>query len=179
MRRALRDIRLLDKIEELAIEEFSGTVFRLVRDGRYPLDCWHPKGRWDDGEFDILYTSMTQEGAAAEIGYHLSQQPFIPDFMDYRMFKIAVSALPIINMLDQKLLEKLGVDMNIWGKSDYISRGEEYVRTQEIGAVAAFHERAGLIVPSARSHDSNLLIITQDNADKYCSEPEDLGLYQF
>lgn len=179
MRRTLRDINLIDKIEALAIEEFSGDIFRLVRDGRYPLDCWHPKGRWDDGEFDILYTSTAQEGAAAEIAYHLSQQPFIPDSIDYRMFKISVTALPVINMLDPILLEKLGVDMAMWGKSDYISRGEEYLRTQEIGAVAAFHERAGLIVPSARSDDSNILIITQDNADKYCGEPEDLGLHQF
>ena len=39
----------------------------------------------------------------------------------------------------------LGVNLNQWGKSDYVSRSEEYLRTQEIAAVATFHERQGLL----------------------------------
>lgn len=177
MRRTLRNIELIDRIEALPTEVFSGDVFRLVRDGRDPTDCWHPEGRWDDGAFDVLYTATTAEGALAEVRYHLSQQqPFAPDFLAYRMFRINVVRIDVINLLSPDLLERLGVDLKIWGKSDYVSRGEEYLRTQEIAAVATFHEREGLLVPSARSLDSNLVILTQESVDTHCSEPEDLGL---
>lgn len=177
MRRTLRDIELIDQIEGLPTETFSGDVFRLLRDGRDPTDCWHPEGRWDDEAFDVLYTATTADGALAEVRYHLSQQqPFAPDFLTYRMFRIPVEDIQVINLLDSALLQKLGVSLNNWGKSDYTSRGEEYLRTQEIAAVATFHEREGLLVPSARSPDSNLVILTQESVDTHCGEPEDLGL---
>ena len=177
MRRTLRDIELIDRIEALPTEEFSGDVFRLLRDGRDPTGCWHPEGRWDDGTFDVLYAATTAEGALAEVRYHLSQQqPFAPDFLTYRMFRIPIVRIDVVNLLDPDLLEELGVDLKTWGRSDYVSRGEEYLRTQEIAAVAMFHEREGLLVPSARSPDSNLVVLTQASVDAHCEEPEDLGL---
>lgn len=178
MRRTLRDIELIDQIEALPTEDFTGHVYRLVRSGRDPLTSWTSKGRWDDGAVDVLYTATTPEGALAEIRYHLSQQPFMPDHLEYRMFKIPVRNLQVLNLLDPDLLTKLGVDLSAWGKSDYVSRGAEYLRTQEIAAVAAFHEREGLLVPSARSTDSNVVILTQETVDTHCGEPEDLGLVE-
>ncbi|MEO1192708.1 MAG: RES family NAD+ phosphorylase [Pseudomonadota bacterium] len=177
MRSTLRDIELIDQIEALPTEPFTGDVFRLVRDGRDPTVCRHPEGRWDDGAFDVLYTATSTAGALAEVRYHLSQQqPFSPDFLDYRMFRIPVSRLDVINLLDPALLTRLGVNLDVWGTSDYVSRHKEYLRTQEIAAVATFHEREGLLVPSARSPDSNLVILTQESVDAHCGEPEDLGL---
>ena len=177
MRRTLRDIKLIDEVEALPTELFSGDVYRLVKDGRDPTTCWHPEGRWDDGAFDVLYTATTQKGELAEVRYHLSQQqPFMPDFLKRRMFRIRVQAVEVVNLLDPSLLEKLGVDLTIWGRSDYVSRGAEYLRTQEIAAVAEFHEREALLVPSARSPDANLVILTQASVDLHCAEPEDLGL---
>ncbi len=176
MRPTLRDIALIDAIESLPVEAFSGNLYRLVKDGRGPTDCWHPQGRWDDGAFDVLYTSTSEEGAMAEVGYHLSNmQPFKPDFLTYRMFRLPVEGIDVLNLLSRERLEKLGVDLTSWGRSDYVSRGGEYLRTQEIAAVAAFHERQGLLVPSARSPDANLVILTQESVDRYCGEPEDLG----
>ncbi len=84
----------------------------------------------------------------------------------------------VIDMISGRL-KKLGIDLAAWGKSDYVSRGEEYVRSQEIAAVAMFHERDGLLVPSARSAEANLVILTQDCVDRHCGEPEDLGLVKF
>ena len=179
MRCTLRDIVLIDQIDALPTETFSDNVFRLLRDGRDPTGCWHPEGRWDDGAFDVLYTATTVEGALAEVRYHVyQQQPFAPDFLAYRLFRIPIEGLEVINLLDHRLLEKLGVDLKTWGKSDYVSRGQEYLRTQEIAAVAEFHERQGLLVPSARSPDSNLVILTQKSVDAHCGEPEDLGLIE-
>ena len=177
MRRTLRDIELIDDVDALPTESFSGDVFRLIQDGRDPTTCWHPEGRWDDGAFDVLYTATTEQGALAEVRYHLSQQqPFMPDFLKRRMFRIPVKEVEVVNLLDLSLLGKLGVDLSAWGKSDYVSRGTEYLRTQEIAAVAEFHEREALLVPSARSPDANLVVLTQASVDLHCGEPENLGL---
>ena len=92
------------------------------------------------------------------------------------MFRILVEGIEAIDLRDPGLLQELGVDLENWGKSDYVYRGEEYLRTQEIAAVATFHERQGLLVPSARSPDSNLVILTRKSIDDHCGDPEDLGL---
>ena len=116
MRRTLRDIELIDDVEALPTESFSGDVFRLIQDGRDPTTCWHPEGRWDDGAFDVLYTATTEQGALAEVRYHLSQQqPFMPDFLKRRMFRIPVKEVEVVNLLDLSLLGKLGVDLSAWG----------------------------------------------------------------
>lgn len=178
VRSTLRDIELIDRVEALPIETFNGYVFRAVRDGRDPLTCWHPRGRWDDGNIDVLYTSLTFEGALSEVRYHLSQQPFAPDFpAQRRVFRIPVTDLEIIPLRSMKDLQVLGVDIQAWGRSAYVSLGQEYLRTQEIAAAAEFHERDGLMVPSARSDDLNLVVLMQAAVDKHCGDPEDLGLH--
>lgn len=178
VRPTLRDIELIDAVEALPTELFSGHVYRAVRNGRDPLTCWHPEARWDDGHIDVLYTSLTEEGALAEVSYHINnQQPFAPDFgVQRRMFKIPVHNLEIIALRTLSSLEALGVDMSVWGKSSYVSLGKEYLRTQEIAAAAEFHERDGLLVPSARSDNLNLVVLMQSAVDAHCGEPEDLGL---
>ncbi|MEM7729332.1 MAG: RES family NAD+ phosphorylase [Pseudomonadota bacterium] len=178
VRPTLRDIELIDAVEALPTEPFSGHVFRAVADGRDPLTCWHPKARWDDGYIDVLYTSLSEDGALTEVRYHLNnQQPFAPDFgRQRRLFRIPVSGLQVIAFRTLHSLEALGVDVNIWGRSSYVSLGDEYLRTQEIAAAAEFHERDGLLVPSARSDELNLVVLMQSAVDAHCGEPEDLGL---
>jgi len=176
MRPALRDYELIDAIEALPVEKFTGAVYRLVRNGRDPTSCWHPKGRWDDGQMDVLYTSLSEEGALAEVKYHQSQQPFMPDFLTFRMYKLPIQNLEVLDLRSRQILSELGVDLNTWGQSNYVSLGDEYVRTQEIAAVAEFHEREGLIVPSARSSEFNLVVLTPRALEKACGEVEDLGL---
>lgn len=68
--------------------------------GRYPTDCRRPEGRWDDGTIDVLYTATSAKGALAEVRYHLSQQqPLAPDFLSYRMFRIPVERIDVVNVL--------------------------------------------------------------------------------
>lgn len=177
MRPTLRDIELLDTVEALPTRPFNGDVYRLVRDGRDPTACWHSKGRWDDGEFDVLYTALSEAGALAEVRYHiLSQQPFAPDRLTYRLFRIPITGLAIVDLSSWDQLSKLGVDRAVWGRSSYVSRGNEYLRTQEIAAACEFHEKGGILVPSARSETSNIVVLTQEAVDRHCGEPEDLGL---
>ena len=58
---------LLDAIEAETPIGFSGQVWRVVTDGFDPLRPSRAGGRWDDGSFDVLYTSASRDGALAEI----------------------------------------------------------------------------------------------------------------
>ena len=69
----IRDQRLLDALESVAQEPYEGIVWRSVKEGRDPLTCSRSGGRWDDGTFDVLYTSETRAAAIAERRYHLYQ----------------------------------------------------------------------------------------------------------
>ena len=61
---------LLDAMQALEPVEFEGPVWRIVRQGRDPLLASRSGGRWDDGTFDVLYTSESREGAIAEARFY-------------------------------------------------------------------------------------------------------------
>jgi hypothetical protein len=50
------------------------------------------------------------------------------------------------------------MDTRQYGRMSYLERTTEHPRTQEIAEVAHFHGHDGLIVPSARSDASNLIV---------------------
>ena len=64
-----RDITLIDTLDRKHRTVFDGPCFRAVGDGRDPLLGSRSGGRWDDGTFDLLYTSVAPEGATAEIHF--------------------------------------------------------------------------------------------------------------
>ena len=171
MTRARRDNRLIDALEGIDPVEFSGKVWRLVRDGRDPLQCSASGGRWDDATFDVLYTSMTEEGALSEMRFHLMRgQPVIPSKVKYRMFELGLAMERALHFLDLEALEKVGLKIETFGRLSYQQRNDEYPRTQEIGEVAHFLDFDGLIVPSARSDATNVVVF----CDKVRSLPEAL-----
>jgi hypothetical protein len=56
------------------------------------------------------------------------------------------------------LLSTLGLDMSTFGRISYGRHRGEYPRTQEVGEVAHFLGFDGLLVPSARVDDTNIVI---------------------
>ena len=87
--RKVRSRRLLDALANIPQRPYIGKVWRSVREGRDPLACWHAGGRWDDGTFDVLYTSETREAAIAERRYHLHQgQPIPPLKIRFELFEL-------------------------------------------------------------------------------------------
>ena len=81
-RRRVRDNTLIDAIEASRADEFEGLVWRVVREDRDPTRGSSPGGRWDDGTFDVLYTSLESNGALAELYFHILRgQPVFPSKM--------------------------------------------------------------------------------------------------
>lgn len=176
-RRKVRDSALIDTLDDSKRIPFEGRVYRVIRDGRDPLRSSAPGGRWDDGTFEVLYTSREADGAIAEIYFHLMRgQPVFPSKVRFQLYEIHVEPLNAIK-LDLTLLEKLGVTAENYGRLNYLRRQSEYARTQEISEVAHFLGADGLIVPSARWPCENVVLFSghiPPDAITIISEPVDI-----
>ncbi len=180
MRRPRRDNRLIDALERIEPVSFTGPVWRLVRDGRDPLQCSASGGRWDDGSFDVLYTSMARSGAMEELRFHLMRgQPVMPSKVSYRMFELELALERALQFLDLEQLASVGLKTENFGRLSYEQKNDEYPRTQEIGEVAHFLEFDGLIVPSARSEARNVVVFCDKVETLRHSSVVDLGLVKW
>jgi RES domain-containing protein len=156
----IRDQTLLDALEAIAQRPFAGHVWRSVREGGDPLACWRSGGRWDDGTFDVLYTSETRETAIEERRFHLYQgQPIPPSRVRYELFELSVSLEAVMAFDSLADLAAVGLDVGSFGQLSYIEKDREYPRTQEIAEACWFLGADGLLAPSARNLSSKNLII--------------------
>lgn len=115
--------------------------------------------RWDDGTFDVLYTSVSRSAALEEMRFHLMRgQPVMPSKVRYRVFEIDLSLGRAFQFLDLGALSGVGLNVETFGRLSYEQMNDEYPRTQEIGEVAHFLDFDGLIIPSARSNTKNVVV---------------------
>jgi hypothetical protein len=151
--RRAREIELLDALDALEPVSVNATVWRAVRDGRDPL-LGHPSaGRWDPGQFDVLYTSFDPDGAVSEIHFHLSRQPVFPSKIKFFLHEISVRTSNTLKFADLRELQPLGVDEKEYTRV-------LHTRTQSIGDAAYFLGFDGIIAPNARWGCLNLTIFT-------------------
>lgn len=153
---------LLDSIETQTPIGLSTSLWRVVTDGRDPLRAGRSGGRWDDGSFDVLYTSSERNGALAEAWFHASRgQPIPPSKPVKRIHQLEVELARVLDLSSDRRLAALGVNMTLYGQLSYVQRGGEYPTTQQIGEVAYFYEYEAIIVPNARWPTSNVVILTE------------------
>jgi len=156
--RKRRDNNLIDAIEAIDPVEYLGTVWRVVREGRDPTRCSRSGGRWDDGTFDVLYTSEDRNGAIAEMKFHIMRgQPVIPSRVNYHLFELELSLGRALRLLDMDALKNVGLDISRFGQISYNEKNAEYPRSQDVGEVAHFLDYDGLVVPSARYNCLNIV----------------------
>jgi RES domain-containing protein len=149
------DRELLDALESHPSEAFNGETWRVTAKGRDVLRGSTAGGRWSPpGEFEVLYTSLARAGALAEIGYRLSLEPVWPSRLEHELHRITARTNSSLRFADVSSLSTLGVDVRRYATF-------EYSVTQAIAAAAFFLDFDGLIVPSARSTELNLVIFTE------------------
>lgn len=151
----IHDQSLVDQLSALAVERFEGEVFRATRINADTLAFSVNGGRWgpparDGADVPVLYTSMAQDGALAEVVSYLLLLTPLPLSRPLKVSRLGVSTAKTLR-LARLSLERLGVDMARYGERDY-------ARTQDIGAALAFLGLDGLIAPSARWSCDNLMI---------------------
>jgi hypothetical protein len=173
----VRDSRLIDALEAVTRESFEGTVWRVVREGRDPCQCSASGGRWDDGSFNVLYTSLDRDGAVAEMYFHLLRgQPVFPSKVRYTLHALKVELSETLRLPALPDLAALGLDISRYGQLSYVERTQEYPRTQEIAEVAHFLDCDGIVVPSARWPCTNLVLFCDRLSPDAIEIVEDHGI---
>lgn len=171
-----RDSGLMDAVESGESISVRQSIWRVVREDRDPCQCSSPGGRWDDGNFEVLYTSQQQDGAIAEMHFHLRKgQPVIPSKPTYQTFELSLNLDNVLNLGDEKLLSPLGVNTAHYGRLTYANRNEEYTRTQQIGETAHFLGFTGIVVPNARWDCNNVVLFCDRLEGDALEEVQDHG----
>ena len=153
---------LLDAIDAETPTAFKGRLWRVVSDGFDPLRPSRAGGRFDDGSFDVLYTSASRDGALSESWFHAARgQPILPSKVAKRLYQIEADLQRVLDLSAVGKLAQLGVNMAAYGRLSYVQRVEEYPSLQQIGEVAFFYEYQAVIVPSARWPGANVVIMTE------------------
>ncbi len=175
--RKVRDSAILDFLESIPKQPFEGTVWRIVRADRDPLRSSSPKGRWDDGSFDVLYTSLEADGAKAEMYFHIMRgQPVFPSQMQFHLFELELKLSRAIKLPDKDSLAAIGVDVSNYGGLGYSRKDEEYTTSQKIGEAAYFLDSDALIVPNARSNCMNAVLFVGRIPPAHISVKHDHGV---
>ena len=154
MTEALRHDRALLDALDVAGVPFNGTVWRIARVGRDPLKGSTLAGRWNGGDYSVLYTACQKDGALAEIGFRLSLEPIWPSRLQHSLHEIKVECDRVIDLSNLSVLEKLGVATTKYQSLDYSV-------TSRISAAAAFLEYDAMLVPNARFKCTNLVIFNE------------------
>jgi hypothetical protein len=148
----VHDRTLLDALDALDREVFDGNVWRVTRKSWEALRGSSAQGRWTPNhDVEVLYASLERDGALAEVGFRLSLEPVWPSRLKHEIHKIKVRTEQTLRIADVVALQPLGVDIKRYENFDYGV-------TQAIAAAAHFLEFDGLLVPSARTACSNLVI---------------------
>jgi RES domain-containing protein len=159
---------LLDAIEAESLVPYRGPAWRVVTDGSDVLRPSRAGGRWDDGTFDVLYTSTDRDGALAESYFHATgAQPLPPSKPVKRLFELAVELDRVLDLTADGKLAALGVNMAAYGRLSYLKRTSEYPSLQQIGEAAFFYGYEAILVPNARWPASNVVVFTE-NAPPGC-----------
>jgi RES domain len=91
--------------------------------------------------------------------FHLSRgQPVMPSRVAYRLFELEFSIGAAMKFADLAALARMGLRTEAFGQLSYDERHQEYPRSQEVAEAIFFLGHAALIVPSARSAHSNLVV---------------------
>ena len=146
-----QDRELLSALEALGTEPFDGIVWRTGWATRMPTVGSATAGRWHpEGAFEALYTSLTEDGALAEVYYHLSRAPIFSS-RPMRLHRFAVKTRRTLRLPGMEALARLGIE-------EAKFRSMEFTRSQEIGAAAYLLDCDAMLVPSARWPCLNLVL---------------------
>jgi RES domain-containing protein len=172
-----RDSKLIDALDAKPRQRFQGTVWRVAREGRDPTQCSAPGGRWDDGTFDVLYTSLEKNGALAETHFHLMRgQPVFPSKLRFALHELSVSISDAVDLAALDDLAALGLDTKRYGQLAYEARTQEYPSSQQIAEAAHFLDFRAMIVSNARWNCRNLVIFCDSLASGDVAIAKDHGI---
>lgn len=155
----VHDPDLLDALEAMEPKALDRSVRRVTWATRDPLVGATGGGRWHPpGDFEAIYTSLEEDGAMAEIYYHLSKAPVFSS-SHVKLHRLRVRTRRTLVFADVAALENVRIDHETFRRGDA-------QRSREVGAAARFLDADGLIVPSARWACANLVLFPDRLSDR-------------
>lgn len=166
----IHDRLLLDALERQGGVGIQLDAWRVAWKSRDVLDVG-ASGRWNPpGRMVALYTSLSADGAIAEVYYHLSQAPVFSS-AEKLIHKLRIQTHSTLKLDDPRTLEKLESIVNE-------SSENELPAGQAIAAAAHLLEYDSLLVPSVRWPCNNLVVfmdlLTPESIVK-AAEPEEIN----
>ncbi len=141
---------LLDRLSAITPAPWAGQTFRHMF-GAYPPDAENIRGaRWNPLGVAAIYTSLAREGALAEAEHQIAVQP-IPPRATRTIYTIELTLASVLDLTDSELLQSLGV-----GQAELTA--DDMTACRQLGGAVHWLERDGLLLPSARSPSTNLVI---------------------
>jgi len=141
---------LLDRLQAVKPAAWAGQAFRHMF-GDYPPDVENTRGaRWNPPGVAAIYTSLARDGALAEAEHQIAVQP-IPPRARRTIYTLELTLARVIDLTDAELLLNLGIVA-----SELIA--DDMIACRQLGGAAHWLERDGLLLPSARSSNTNLVI---------------------
>ena len=167
---AIHDPDLLDAIEHLGSEPLDNvTVWRHMFNDN-PPELSNTRGaRWNPPGLAAIYTSSERGTAVAEGQHAIDSQPLRPKARRY-VYKLRASA--------SKALRITPADFDALGLKPQDLDDEDFGACQRVGEHAAFLGFDALVVPSARSDGTNVVIfineLSADAAFERVESPEEI-----
>jgi len=146
----IHDRLMLDILDRQPLVGLHERSYRVTWASRDPLMGSSSGGRWSpNGGFEVLYTSLENNGGMAEAYFHLSRAPVISSSqMKLNIIELALDK--VIHLTDE-VLGELSVE-------DPRAHSAELDVTQAIGSAARLIGAEAIRVPSARWPCDNVLI---------------------
>jgi RES domain-containing protein len=119
--------------------------------GDYPPDAENTRGaRWNPSGVAAIYTSLSREGVLAEGEHQIAVQP-IPPRARRTIYTLELTLTSILDLTDPETLQSLSVGPDELAADDMTA-------CRQLGGAAHWLERDGLLLPSTRSSNTNLVI---------------------
>lgn len=163
----LHEPAILDALDVLDRRAFRGIAYRVSWLSVDPL-LGSSGGRWcRPGSFEALYCSESDDGAVAEVYYHLSRAP------------VRSSSAKLLNRLSFEVENAIEIDAGLleWiGGTLGIAAPFQVEFHQQVGAAAAFLGADAFFVPSMRWDCRNVVFVLDRIGVDACTVVESVEL---
>lgn len=140
----------LDALEALPRSDFTGDAWRHMFND-YPPERTNTLGaRWNPRGTAAIYVALDKATAVAEGQHAIDVQPRRP-FAKRMLYRVAVQVPEVVDLTAAGALQAVGLT-----RADV--KADDFTACAEVGGAVAWLGFGGLVVPSARSAGSNLVI---------------------
>ena len=145
------DPELLDAIEALPTRDVVGDVWRHMFGDNSPELSNTRGARWNPRGVEAIYVSLERGTAIAEGQHAIDVQPLRPK-AKRTVYRLKVEVRGLIDLTAAGALETVGLS-----REDI--KADDFTACQAVGGAIAWLGGPGMIVPSARSDGSNVVIL--------------------